>query len=227
MRVLVVDDEARVTRHVGQAIAEVGHAVDSAFDGERALQLALACDYDAIVLDLMLPYADGFTVCRRLRSSGRRAPVLIISARDLVEDRIRALDAGADDYLVKPFAIGELLARLRALLRRGAPTTTILRIADLELDPAALTVKRDGRRIALTQKEFGLLECLLRRPGIVFTRAMLAEHVWDFAFENASNVVDVYVRHVRAKIDDPGKPSFIQTVRGTGYVLRDPDAPVA
>ena len=224
MRVLVVDDEAKVARLVGQAIAEQGHAVDSAFDGRCALQRALACDYDAIVLDLMLPYADGFSVCRDLRRHGRRARVLIISARDLVEDRIRALDAGADDYVVKPFSIGELLARLRALLRRSDPLPSTLRVGDLELNPATLTVHRDGRRIALTQKEFALLECLLRRPGVVFTREMLSEHVWDFAFDSASNVIDVYVRHVRAKIDDPQKPSFIQTVRGVGYVLRDPEA---
>jgi heavy metal response regulator len=225
MRILVVEDERKVARYIGQALAEEGCAVDLAHDGFRALELAETYDYDAIVLDLMLPGVDGLTICRRLREVGRHTPVLILSARDLVDDRVQGLDAGADDYLVKPFAIEELLARLRALLRRQSRNGgSVLRVGDLELDPTTRTVRRGGRSIALTPKEFALLEYLMRRAGRVLTRTMIAEHVWDFPFDRSSNVVDVYIKHLRDKIDEDGRPSYIQTVRGVGYVLQAPES---
>lgn len=226
MRILVVEDEHRVAHYIGQALAEEACAVDLAHDGARALELALTNEYDAIVLDLMLPGIDGLTICRRLRQAGRETPVLILSARDLVGDRVQGLDAGADDYLVKPFAIEELLARLRALLRRQsrAAASTVLRVGDLELDPATRTVRRGGRPIALTPKEFALLEYLMRRAGRVLTRTMIAEHVWGFPFDHSSNVVDVYIKHLRDKLDEDGRPSVIQTVRGVGYVLQSPES---
>ena len=223
MRVLVVEDEHRVAHAICQALTEESFAVDVAHDGLRGLQLASEHQHDAIVLDLMLPGLDGLTLCRRLRETRATTPILILSARDMVEDRVRGLDAGADDYLVKPFAIEELLARVRALLRRqsrnGPP---VLSVGSLELDPATRAVCCGSRQIVLTAREHALLEYFMRRPGIVHTRTMLAEHVWEFPFDHASNVVDVYVKHLRDKIDEAGQPSFIQTVRGVGYVLTDP-----
>lgn len=223
MRLLVVEDERRMARYVCQALSQEGFAVDVAHDGLVALESAEAYDYDAIVLDLMLPGLDGLTLCRRLRRAGRRTPILILSARDMVDDRVQGLDAGADDYLVKPFAVEELTARIRALLRRRQTTEApVLSVGDLGLEPSTRTVRRAGRPVALTKKEYALLEYFMRRPGIVLTRTMIAEHVWDHAFDNVSNVVDVYVKHLRDKIDQPGRPSFIHAVRGVGYVFRDP-----
>jgi DNA-binding response OmpR family regulator len=226
MRVLVVEDEHRVALHVARALEEEAYAVDVAYEGEQGLEYALLHDYDAIVLDLMLPKIDGIAVCRRLREQGKRVPVLMLSARDLLEDRVGGLNAGADDYLVKPFAIEELLARVRALTRRQADAPrSILRVADLELDPLTRRARRGPRQIALTPREFAVLEYLMRRPSIVHTRTMIAEHVWSFSFDHASNVVDVYIKHLRDKIDDKddrGRQSFIRSVRGAGYVLCDP-----
>jgi len=225
MRVLVVEDEKRMASYICQALLEEGFAVDGVHDGAAALDMATSCDYDVIVLDLMLPNVDGLTLCSRLRTSGDATSVLILSARDLVEDRVAGLNAGADDYLVKPFAMQELVARVRALLRRrqgtGAP---VLRVGNLELNPSTRTVKRNGQTISLTAKEYALLEYLMRRPSVVLTRTMIAEHVWDFTFDLSSNVVDVYIKHLRDKINEPGKASFIQTVRGVGYTVMDPEA---
>ena len=226
MRVLVVEDERRMALHVVHALEEDAFAVDVAYDGEQALAYALAHDYDAIVLDLMLPKLDGMAVCRRLRDAGKRVPVLMLSARDLVEDRVGGLNAGADDYLIKPFAMQELIARLRALIRRQTDDPrSALKVADLELDVLTRRARRGARQITLTAKEFAVLEYLMRRPSVVHTRTMIAEHVWNFSFDHASNVVDVYIKHLRDKIDDkhdPGRPSFIRSVRGAGYVLSDP-----
>src|SRR5919107_3949047 len=225
MRVLVVEDERRMASYICQALLEEGFAVDVEHDGAAALEMATACDYDVVVLDLMLPNVDGLTLCARLRRAGHATAVLMLSARDLVEDRVTGLNAGADDYLVKPFAMQELVARIRALLRRrqgtGAP---VLRVGHLELNPSTRTVKRGGQTIPLTLKEYALLEYLMRRPSVVLTRTMIAEHVWDFSFDLSSNVVDVYIKHLRDKINEPGRPSFIQTVRGVGYTVMDPDA---
>jgi len=223
MRVLVVEDECRVARSIATALSEESLTVDMARDGEQALACVGTHSYDAIVLDLMLPRMDGLAVCRQLRRSGHRTPILILSARDLVEDRIGGLDAGADDYLVKPFSMDELLARVRALLRRqGAAPGPILAVGDLQLDPSTRVVKRGARHVSLTMREYALLDYLMRHPGVVHTRTMIAEHVWDFPFDRASNVVDVYVKHLRGKIDLPDQPSFIKAVRGVGYVLEDP-----
>jgi DNA-binding response OmpR family regulator len=228
MRVLVVEDERRVALSLCQALLEESFAVDMAYDGLQALDLARSHDYDAIVLDLMLPGMDGLNVCRRLREDRRRTPVLMLSARDLVEDRVRGLDAGADDYLVKPFAVQELMARLRALLRRQSQVMAPrLKIGNLELDPSTHTAHRGGRPIPLTPREYALLEYLMRRPGIIHTRTMIAEHVWDFPFDHASNVVDVYIKHLRDKLDEEGQASFIQAVRGVGYVLAHPEPSAA
>jgi DNA-binding response OmpR family regulator len=223
VRVLVVEDEPQVAVYICRALTEEGFAVDQARDGLKALELASVYEYDALVLDLMLPGVDGLTVCRRLRAAGKQMPILILSARDMVDDRVRGLDAGADDYLVKPFAVEELTARLRALSRRHHGSgTPVLAVGDLELDPATRSVRRGDQMITLTQREYALLEYLMRRAGFVLTRTMIAEHVWDFTFEHASNVVDVYVKHLRDKIDEDRTNSFIQAVRGVGYVLRDP-----
>jgi two-component system, OmpR family, response regulator len=220
VRVLVVEDEVKMVRAVRRGLEQEGYAVDSASDGDEGLYLATENAYDAIVLDVMLPGIDGFEVCRRLRAEQRWAPVLMLTARDTVADRIEGLDVGADDYLVKPFAFGELLARLRALIRRGAvERPAVLRAGDVILDPAAHAVTRSGRQVELSAREFALLEFLMRHPGEVVSRTAILEHVWDYSYDGMSNVVDVYVGYLRRKLEQPFGRTLIRTVRGVGYVL--------
>lgn len=222
MRVLVVEDEVKMAGLLKRGLEEEGYAVDLAQTGSEALWLGTENAYDSIVLDVMLPDLDGYEVCRQLRSGGRWAPVLMLTAKGAVADRVEGLDSGADDYLTKPFSFTELFARVRALVRRGAPERpAVLRTRDLILDPAARRVTRGGTAVDLTAKEFALLEYLMRHPGEVLTRTRIIEHVWDFAYEGDSNVVDVYVRYVREKIDRPFGQDSIETVRGTGYRLRE------
>jgi len=221
VRVLIVEDEAKLAAIIRRGLRAAGHAADIAARGKDALWMAGATEYSAIVLDLMLPDVDGFEVSRRLREAGRWSPILMLTARDAVADRVSGLDAGADDYLTKPFSFAELLARLRALMRRGAAERPpVLRVGDLALDPAARSVVRDGSSIDLTAREFALLEYLMRHRGEVLTRTQLIEHVWDFAYEGDSNVVDVYIRYLRNKVDRPFGRDQIETVRGAGYRLR-------
>ena len=221
MRVLVVEDELRMASLIRRGLAAEGLAADVAAKGEDALWLAEAHDYDAIVLDVMLPGLNGFETCRRLRANGVWAPVLMLTARDAVDDRVAGLDNGADDYLVKPFAFAELLARLRALARRGDPERpSVLGVGDLTLDPATREVRRGIVEIPLAAKEFALLETFMRRPGEVLSRLHLLEHAWDFAYDARSNVVDVHVRRLRQKIDEPFGRRSLETVRGAGYRLR-------
>jgi two-component system, OmpR family, response regulator len=221
MRVLVVEDEVKMAGLLRRALEEEGYAVDVASNGGEGLWLGTENAYDAVVLDLMLPDVDGFDVCRRLREAGRWSPVLMLTARDAVSDRVAGLDAGADDYLTKPFSLAELLARLRALIRRGGvERPAVLRAGDLTLDPTTHAVRRGRTEIELTAKEFALLEYLMRHVGEVLSRTRLIEHVWDFAYEGDSNVVDVYVRYLRNKIDRPFERDSIETVRGSGYRLR-------
>jgi two-component system OmpR family response regulator len=221
VRVLIVEDEPRMATLIRRGLVHEGLAADVAGNGEDALWMAQAHDYDAIVLDVMLPGLDGFEVSRRLRGSGVWAPVLMLTARDSVDDRVAGLDSGADDYLVKPFAFAELLARLRAIARRGeAERPTVLTVGDLRLDPAVREVRRGSTSIELSAKEFALLETFMRRPGEVLSRLRLLEHAWDFAFDNRSNVVDVYVRRLRRKIDEPFGRESLETIRGAGYRLR-------
>lgn len=221
MRVLVVEDEVKMAGLLKRALNEEGYAVDLAPNGEEAVWLGTENDYDAIVLDVRLPDFDGFEVCRRLRSAGRWAPVLVLTARGAVHDRVAGLDAGADDYLTKPFSFAELHARLRALIRRGGgKRPTVLRVGDLTLDPATRRVWRADSNIEFTNKEFVLLEYFMRHPGEVLSRTQLIEHVWDFNYDGGSNVVDVYVRYLRSKIDRPYWKRSIETVRGAGYRLR-------
>jgi two-component system, OmpR family, response regulator len=220
MRVLVVEDEVKMASLVRRGLAEEGYAADVAGSGEEALWMAEAHPYDAIVLDVMLPGRDGFDTCRALRKAGIWSPVLMLTARDAVDDRVSGLDAGADDYLTKPFSFAELLARLRALVRRGSvERPTELVVGDLRLDPAARRVWRGAAEIPLSPKEFALLETFMRRPGQALSRLQLIENAWDFAYENRSNVIDVYVRYLREKIDRPFGESSLETVRGVGYRL--------
>jgi two-component system OmpR family response regulator len=222
MRVLVVEDTLKMAGLIRRGLVEEGHAADVAPNGEDALWMAEAHPYDAIVLDVMLPGLSGFETCRRLRNAGVWSPVLMLTSRDAVEDRVAGLDAGADDYLTKPFTFSELLARLRALVRRGAhERPAILRSGDLALDPASRRVTRGRVVVELTAKELALLEYFMRRPGEVLTRSRIIEHVWDFGYDGDSNVVDVYVRYLREKIDRPFRRDTIETVRGSGYRLRD------
>jgi len=221
MRALVVEDEVKMAALIRRGLVEEGYAADIARTGEDALWMASATPYDAILLDVMLPGRDGFDVCRELRETGVWTPILMLTARDGVDDRVAGLDSGADDYLTKPFSFAELLARLRALTRRGlSERPTVLEVGTLRLDPATREVWRDGVQVELSTKEFALLETFMRRPGHVLTRLDLLDHAWDYAYENRSNVVDVYVRYLRAKIDRPFGLTSIETVRGAGYRLR-------
>ena len=222
MRVLLVEDDQRIAHFVAKGLRENTYAVDVAVDGGAALYQSAINVYDAIVLDVMLPVKDGFAVCRELRESGVKTPVLMLTARDAVEDKVVGLDAGADDYLTKPFAFDELLARLRALLRRGADVRLPrIVVADLEIDTAGQRVWRAGREISLTSKEYALLEYLAREKGKIVGRAEIAEHVWDDSFDVFSNLIDVYVRRLRAKMDEGFAAPLIHTRRGSGYVLDD------
>jgi two-component system, OmpR family, response regulator len=221
MRALVVEDEVKMAALIRRGLVEEGYAADIARTGEDAIWMASSTPYDAILLDVMLPGRDGFDVCRELRQTGVWAPILMLTARDDVDDRVAGLDSGADDYLTKPFSFAELLARLRALTRLGlAERPTVLEVGSLRLDPASREVWRKGVKVELSTKEFAMLETFMRRPGHVLSRLDLLDHAWDYAYENRSNVVDVYVRYLRAKIDRPFGLSSIETVRGAGYRLR-------
>ena len=218
---LVVEDDVKMAGLLKRGLGEEGLSTDVARTGDDALWMAKATEYDAIVLDVMLPGTDGFAVCRSLRESGTWTPVLLLTARNSVDDRVAGLDAGADDYLTKPFSFAELLARLRALFRRApVERPAILEVGDLRIDPATRQVWRGEAEVALSAKEFALLETLMRRPGQVLSRYQLLEHCWDYAYENRSNVVDVYIRYLREKIDRPFDRASIQTVRGAGYRLK-------
>jgi two-component system copper resistance phosphate regulon response regulator CusR len=225
MKILIIEDEAKTGDYLRRGLSEAGFVVDLARDGCDGLHLALTEGYDLAVLDVMLPGIDGWQVLQGIRRAGRELPVLFLTARDEIDDRVRGLELGADDYLVKPFAFAELLARVRTLLRRGTKVkeADVLRAADLEVDLPRRRVTRAGRRIDLTAKEFALLELLLRRRGEVLPRSLIASQVWDMNFDSDTNVVDVAVRRLRAKIDDAFEPKLVRTVRGMGYVLEMPE----
>lgn len=224
MRILLVEDDSRIARFVSQALREQAYAVDATADGDDALFKASVNDYDAVILDVMIPGRDGFEVCRELRSTGSSVPVIMLTARDAVPDRVAGLDSGADDYLTKPFEVAELLARLRALLRRGHTVQpALVTVADLCIDTRAHAVTRAGRRIELTAKEYALLEYLSRERGRVLTRSEIAEHVWDENFDPFSNLIDVNINRLRRKIDDGFAVPLIHTRRGEGYMLATPE----
>jgi heavy metal response regulator len=221
MRILVIEDEKKVASFIKQGLEEEGYAVDVASDGAEGLAHALECVHDLILLDIRLPTMDGLRVLQALRQEKVTTPVLLLTVRATVEDKVLGLDAGADDYLTKPFAFQELVARVRALLRRRPEMTpAVLQVGDLILDPARRTVTRGGAKITLTPREFTLLDYFMRNPGRVLTRTMIAEHVWDYAFDTSTNVIDVYVNYLRKKIDADREPKLLQTVRGVGYVLK-------
>ena len=225
MKILIVEDQAKTGDYLKQGLSEAGFVVDLARDGMDGLHLGLSEDYDLVILDVMLPTLDGWQILETLRKAGKHMPVLFLTARDQVTDRVKGLELGADDYLVKPFAFAELLARARTLLRRGkAKEVELLRVADLELDLLRRRVSRNGKRIDLTAKEFGLLELLMRRQGEVLPRSLIASQVWDMNFDSDTNVIEVAVRRLRAKVDDEFDPKLIRTVRGMGYVLEAPES---
>jgi two-component system copper resistance phosphate regulon response regulator CusR len=223
MKILIVEDEVKTGDYLKQGLTEAGFVVDLARNGTDGLHLALTEDFDLAILDVMLPGLDGWGILSGIRRAGKDMPVLFLSARDHVQDRVKGLELGADDYLVKPFAFSELLARVRTLLRRGskAPSADFLRLADLELDLIRRRVSRNGKRIDLTAKEFALLELLLRRQGEVLPRSLIASQVWDMNFDSDTNVIEVAMRRLRAKVDDGFEPKLIRTVRGMGYVMED------
>jgi len=223
MRILVVEDEKRIADFVSRGLESAGYAVDVAGDGSTASEMVHATEYDLIILDLGLPDMDGLTVLRKIRNRKGSSPVLILSARDAVDDRVRGLEGGADDYLVKPFAFVELLARVRVLLRRGQPTPERLQVGDLTLDCIRRKVTRGGDNVELAPKEFSILEYLMRNRGRPLSRTMIVEHVWDMDYDGLTNIVDVYIRHLRSKIDDKWPAKMIQTVRGIGYMLDSPE----
>ena len=227
VKILIIEDEPKTGAYLRQGLCEAGFNVDLARDGRDGLHLASQGGYDLLILDVMLPGLDGWQVLGAVRKQGRTMPVLFLSARDQVEDRVKGLESGADDYLVKPFSFAELLARVRSILRRGRSGTdsTTLRVADLELDLLRRRVARGGRRIDLTAKEFGLLELLMRRHGEVLPRSLIASQVWDMNFDSDTNVIEVAMRRLRVKVDEGFEVKLIQTVRGMGYVLDEPDAP--
>jgi DNA-binding response OmpR family regulator len=223
MRILVVDDDRRLCTVIKRGLLEEAYAVDLAYDGEEGEYLAEVNPYDLIILDIMLPNKDGIEVCRELRAKKINTPILMLTAKDTVDDRVKGLDTGADDYLVKPFAFNELLARVRALLRReGVSKSPELRVGDLTLNTLTRQVWRGQRPIELTTKEYVILEYFMRHPNVVVTRTMVEEHAWDYDFDSLSNLVDVYIRRLRRKIDTEGGDSLIQTVRGAGYRLKAP-----
>ena len=225
MKILIVEDEPKTGQYLRQGLGEAGFSVDLVRDGADGLHLATQVAYDLVILDVMLPGLDGWQVLQSLRKKGQEMPVLFLTARDQVEDRVKGLELGADDYLVKPFSFAELLARVRTILRRGraGAEATTLRVADLELDLLRRRVTRGGKRIDLTAKEFGLLELLMRRQGEVLPRTLIASQVWDMNFDSDTNIIEVAVRRLRAKVDDGHDVRLIQTVRGMGYVLEEPE----
>lgn len=223
MRVLVVDDDVRLCSVIERGLTEEGYAVDVAHDGEEGQYFAEINDYDLVILDIMMPKIDGVSVCRNLRGGRSNVPILMLTAKDAIPDRVAGLDSGADDYLVKPFAFDELVARVRALTRRHAPSrSTDLVIGDLALDTVTRRLHRGKDEIGLTTKEYAVLEYMMRNPDAVITRGMIEEHAWNYDFDSVSNLVDVYIRRLRRKIDRKGEDSFIETVRGAGYRLRKP-----
>lgn len=227
MRILVVEDESRIADFIRRGLESAGYSVDIVSDGSGALEKVHATEYELIILDLMLPDMDGLRLLERLRNRKSSSTVMILSARDAVDDRVKGLELGADDYLVKPFAFVELLARVRALLRRGQPTPEKLQVGDLQLDCIRRKVARGGETIELAPKEFSILEYLMRNRGRPLSRTMIVEHVWDSEYDGLTNIVDVYIRHLRSKIDDRWPVKMIQTVRGVGYMLDYPDKAAA
>ena len=222
MRLLLVEDEKKVSELVARALRSERYAVDVAADGPSGWEFVEAYDYDLIILDVMLPALSGTDLLKRIRRKNQHVPILVLTARDATEEKVRHFEAGADDYLTKPFAFAELIMRVKALLRRGpVARSSVLRVADLEIDRLTQQVRRAGRRIELTAKEYALLEYLAANPGRVFSRTMIIEHVWDQSFEGLTNIVDVYVRHLRSKVDEPFAVKLIRTVRGVGYGLSD------
>jgi heavy metal response regulator len=227
MRLLIVEDEKRIADFVARGLESAGYAVDIAHDGNSALNLVHQTDYDLVILDMMLPDMDGLKVLEKMRNRKSSSPVLILSARSGVDDRVRGLELGADDYLTKPFAFVELQARVRVLLRRGQPMAERLQVGDLTLDCIRRRVARAGETIDLAPKEFSILEYLMRNRGRALSRTMIVEHVWDMDYDGLTNIVDVYIRHLRSKVDDSHQSKLIQTVRGVGYMIDAPERPSA